>query len=490
MNVQYFISLVVASLIATFIPLKIEIVELAFPILKPIRNEAEAGILSPSWGDCLHFSSITQNPISISIFPNLEQARDVGFHLLVGKPPFEVNFDSRIEGGNGELTYAWDFDGDQVIDSEIQNPGTFTYHLSGEYLVTLSVTDENNQFAIQEQRIIVIGETDYPDWCYGVTDHLNKSFGLYNSPSERVEGLNLIESAGIQAVRLDYPWTNIEPEQNDTFVWEDYDELTKEISGAGLEIVALLTLTPRWASSGDENSDDWGDWGFAAPRNPPNYADYVYHVVDRYKSDIHYWEIGNEPNLSKYFRDPNSAIYTEMLKRAYWAAKYADPNSIVIAGALANDDSIYSPQYTWISPEKFLKGMYENGAKGHFDVLSRHPYNGGPNDFRGPFLYTSAQLNTMRTLLDSHGDDQIPIWITEYGISRDKHSEEVQATFLEDSLEFLFGNKLVDVLIWYNFRSTNTGNAWADGLGILSNDLSPLPAYEMYSEYISQHNCP
>ncbi len=432
----------------------------------------------------------TPAPIDLTIYPNLDQARQDGFHLVAGHAPFTVSYSCEVSGGVGELTFEWDFDGDGVADSNDPIPAPVTYDSSGEYFASLTVSDQSGQVATQEQRMVLIGEPESPEWCYGVADHLNKPFGLYTSPAQRVVGADLIADAGIQAVRLDYPWVNVEPNQDDVFVWTDYDEVTEVISDAGLEIVATLGLTPKWASSGNLNSDDFGDWFFAPPKNPQDYADYVYHVVDRYKSDVHYWEIWNEPNLSLYFRNPDPKIYTEMLKGAYLAAKYADPRSTILAGSLANDESEYIPQYTWIPPEAFLESMYDNGAKGFFDAISRHPYNGGPDDFRGAFSYTRTQLENIRTVLDAHGDTNIPIWITEYGVSRDTYSEIVQASFLKDSLEFLFDSGLVDVVMWYNFRSTKNHTAWGDGLGIVSYDLVPLPAYEAYQQFISEHPCP
>ncbi len=436
------------------------------------------------------FPTETPIPLSVSIYPNLEQAREEGFQLLAGHPPFSVTFRSEVDGGKGALSISWDFDDDGTIDSSDQNPAPFVYESSGEYFVSLAVKDETGQVILRDQRIVVIGEPEYPDWCYGIVDHLNKPFGLYLSDDERVKGSNLIANAGIQAVRLDYPWTNIEPERSNDFVWGDYDEVTHVLKDAGLEVVAILGLTPKWASSGDTHSTDWTDWGFAPPQNPQDYADFVYRVVERYNSDVRYWEIWNEPNLNKYFRNPDPIIYSEMLKRAYYAAKYADPNAVVIAGSLANDESQYQSQFTWVAPELFLENMYEHGAKGHFDVLSRHPYNVGPNDQRGAFAHTRSQLEGIRSVLDSHGDSHIPIWITEYGVTRDVYSEDVQASFLTDSLAFLFENELADVVIWYNLRATNTGNTWQDGLGIVTNDLEPLPAYEAYSQFIRENPCP
>jgi len=59
-----------------------------------------------------------------------------------GPSPLSVNFtDSSFSSDPGGITsWAWDFDGDGIVDSTLQNP-TFVYTNCGTYNVTLTVTD-------------------------------------------------------------------------------------------------------------------------------------------------------------------------------------------------------------------------------------------------------------------------------------------------------------------------------------------------------------
>jgi hypothetical protein len=59
-----------------------------------------------------------------------------------GASPLTVQFTSFAFSGNagGILAYAWDFDGDTVIDSSLPNP-TFTYTTCGNYSVSLTIVD-------------------------------------------------------------------------------------------------------------------------------------------------------------------------------------------------------------------------------------------------------------------------------------------------------------------------------------------------------------
>ncbi|OLF05063.1 glucose dehydrogenase [Actinophytocola xinjiangensis] len=60
-----------------------------------------------------------------------------------GPAPLTVNFDPEgtSDPDGGELTYAWDFDGDGTVDSTETGPVTHTYEAAGQFTASLSVTD-------------------------------------------------------------------------------------------------------------------------------------------------------------------------------------------------------------------------------------------------------------------------------------------------------------------------------------------------------------
>lgn len=67
-----------------------------------------------------------------------------------GASPLSVNFtDGSYSSAPGGVTsWAWDFDGDNVIDSTLQNP-TFVYGACGTYTVSLTVTDSQHPAATE-----------------------------------------------------------------------------------------------------------------------------------------------------------------------------------------------------------------------------------------------------------------------------------------------------------------------------------------------------
>ena len=67
------------------------------------------------------------------------------------------DFSAEVKGGSGELSYAWDFDGDGVTDSTLLDPEEVTFDAFGEYTLSFCATDALGQSVLVEQRVVVIG---------------------------------------------------------------------------------------------------------------------------------------------------------------------------------------------------------------------------------------------------------------------------------------------------------------------------------------------
>jgi PKD repeat protein len=99
-------------------------------------------------------TSRTINMVSVQPRPQPPQA---GFAASParGTAPLRVEFSNQSEGS--QLTYAWDFQTDGTIDSQEPNP-THTYTQSGNYRVTLRITDPSGQSDSATQEIQVSQE--------------------------------------------------------------------------------------------------------------------------------------------------------------------------------------------------------------------------------------------------------------------------------------------------------------------------------------------
>ena len=413
--------------------------------------------------------------ISATISPNLAQAREEGFHLISGHPRFTVDFSSEVEGSDGGITYTWDLDGDGTTDSDAADPKPFTYTDPGEYTATLKITDESGNEALTGQRIVVIGEPEWPDWRFGVAEHLNRAHGVYANDAEVERAAELITEAGIEVVRLDLSWAAVQPENRDTYEWDDYDYLVDLSEEQGFELLPIIDYSSRWASTAGRTSD----WE-TSPPVLSEFAWFTYKAVGRYKDDIHAWQIWNEPNHNAFWHPvPDPVLYTELLKQAYLAAKYADPKAVVVLGGLANDGALQVP------PETFLQTIYQTGGRKYFDAVGRHPYT-NPSEGIDTLI---GRLHSTRAVMVAHGDSEKPIWVTEYGtpaVSEAGITEEIQGAWLTQSFEAISSVDNVPVTFWYNFRDLGTDpNDLVSNYGLIETDWEIKPAYEAYQDYIS-----
>jgi hypothetical protein len=120
-----------------------------------------------------------------------------------------------------------------------------------------------------------------------------------------------------------------------------------------------------------------------------DFADYVGAVVSRYKGRIKYYQLWNEPNIypewGSYAIDPES--YVELLKAGAKAARAADPDVVIIAGALASTINLQPddpPPANSLNDLLFLQRMYDAGAAPYFDIMAMQGYGlySGPTDDR------------------------------------------------------------------------------------------------------------
>ena len=114
------------------------------------------------------------------------------------------------------------------------------------------------------------------------------------------------------------------------------------------------------------------------------------------------------------------AGYTDLLCLAYDAIKTADPQAVVISGAMAPTVELgtWNPGYQGnnMMDVIFLQRMYDAGAGDCFDIMAVNDYMlwSGPTDQR----MRVTQVNFSRPLwvrdvMVANGDADKPIWISE-----------------------------------------------------------------------------
>jgi hypothetical protein len=313
--------------------------------------------------------------------------------------------------------------------------------------------------------------------------------------------LQAISDAGFKWIRQEFPWEDIEiagkgdfwDHRWDKSAWKKYDYIVEAAERHDLDIIARLDNPPAWSRS----VGNAPGWEVAPPDDFGDYGDFVYAVVSRYKGQVRYYQIWNEPNIYPEWgkQDVDPEVYTELLRVAYRRAKEADPNCVILAAGLAQTTE-KGPRN--MSDLLYLERMYQAGAKDYFDIMGAMVYGlwTGPYDRRAAPRYANfSRAQLIREIMVRHGDEDKPVWATEVGWnsvprsfpafpSYGRVTEERQAIYAMEAyrraerewpwmgvMNYWFLRRPSDAekdQVWYYFR-------------MLEPDFTPLPVYDAMS---------
>ena len=319
--------------------------------------------------------------------------------------------------------------------------------------------------------------------------------------ASRRRSLELARDAGFGAIRQQFPWAEIEPDQKGVYwdarwqqsTWDKYDEIVDLANAYGIDVLARLDTSPAWARPGNP-------WPATPPANLTDYGDYVAAVVGRYAGRVRYFQLWNEPNLaSEWGEQPvDAAAFTALLAEGYRRAKAANPDAVIVAPALAPTVE----ESPWAQSElRFLDAMYAAGAVAYFDVLAVQAYGlrDGPDDRRlGPERVNFSRPLLVRELMVQRGDAAKPVWATELGWNAlpadfpgpaiyGRVSEAQQARYTVRGLARIQEEWpwLQRAFVWYLKRAdaSRRDEAWYY-FRLAEPDFTPLPVYGAIRDYL------
>ena len=252
----------------------------------------------------------------------------------------------------------------------------------------------------------------------------------------------------------------------------------------GIDIIGMLLTTPRWASTNPTAPD----WYWYEPSNFNDYYDFVRAAVNRWRGQIHVWEIWNEPNHTGTWNCVNycdhAADYARLLQGAYVTIKSVDPDARVLIGGLYIHDTNNEGM-------AFLNQVVnDSGGAINFDALSIHTYmpDRAPEAMRSDSLVQNFQyrLNIANAWINSHGGSPAEIWLTEDGRSTCNGcpyywSEEDQASMLARMYGIALASTRVVQFDWFQFEDkfNNPADLYG-GMSIVRDDFSTKPGYNAY----------
>lgn len=266
--------------------------------------------------------------------------------------------------------------------------------------------------------------------------------------------MKALKQAGATWDRFDLWWSEMEP-QKGVWTWDKADWLVDFYARHGVNMLPILSYRAAWMTQPPHTAQDDAE-----------FADYVRHVVTRYKGRVHAWEVWNEPNIPTFWKPPNAADYTALLKAAFQAAHEADPTCTVV-GASANETDI-----------NWLRDVAKNGGLPFMDAVSIHPYSmaDGPEQ-----MDLARQLENVHALLAAGGRANLPVWITEMGWTSsvtDTAANARNGRFLIQSY-VIAAAEHVPHLFWFQLQDWTEGGK-LQGWGLLSPEGRPKPTLAVY----------
>lgn len=262
---------------------------------------------------------------------------------------------------------------------------------------------------------------------------------------ERAKVSRTLEAArdlGARFIRMQMPWADVEIERKSDFAdhkngksaWEKYDFIMSEMARLGLEPIVRLDSPPDWARAQARQTPEFKARKAAngnatgPPDDYADYADFVSAVVGRYRGQVRFFQIWNEPNLLDEWngQTPAPADFVRLLRGGYSAAKAANPDAVILFPSLSPTDGL--DKAAPISELDYLDQVYAAGGAAYFDIMSAQAYGLGqpPDEHRYIRRGKSwdrpidtrvdvSRIVLVREVMERNGDGRKAIWISEFG---------------------------------------------------------------------------
>lgn len=326
---------------------------------------------------------------------------------------------------------------------------------------------------------------------------------LATAPLEEIPGrLDLLAATGATATRVDILWSLLsvgEPRvgtdpADDTYDWRRPDAIITGLAERGITPIVSLYSAPGWAAA------DPAYGGLDDPFNPVKpgiprtraYADVMAALALRYGGEyvpagaaaplpeVRHLELWNEPNFARFLapqvtdgRRTAMRAYARMVRASYPAIKEANPEAVVIVGAVGPSGSNSDTRTGGL---RWLEAMIAAGVP--MDAWSQHVYPAAaPEVVTGAFPSWSS-IGRLLSRLDDVAPG-LPLYITEAGyttsptpvrdimVTEEEQARHLRTIFALPQLQ----NSRIPAVVWFNLQDNP---AWPAGL--LREDGSAKPS--------------
>jgi hypothetical protein len=316
-------------------------------------------------------------------------------------------------------------------------------------------------------------------------------------------GMEMIREMGAPWVVEFFPWAYYE-QSDGVFNWASADRIVDHADRQGLKVIARLGFVPEWARPAEYGGRPT-TFTHIDPDRYSDFAAYAAAFAAHFKGRVDHIIVWNEPNLSFEWgvRRVEPSAYLDLLRAAYPAIKRANPDAIVLAGALA--PTIERNRDVALSDLEYLEEMYlalddrrttadqSKSPDFPWDALAAHSYGTtfAPESPPDPATINFRRVELLRQVMDAHEDDA-PIYITETGWNDDPDwvngvTPAQRIDYTIGALEYAQANWpwARSVAFWV-FKLPAPARGYRDRFTFVTPSLTPLPIYQEVKRALTQ----
>jgi hypothetical protein len=309
----------------------------------------------------------------------------------------------------------------------------------------------------------------------------------------------LVREADFGWIKQQIRWADVEPVRGQ-IDFTEMDRMVYHALAGGLNIMFSVVTAPSWSRADRRTNGPPDDFN--------EFATFLNTLASRYRGQVRAYEVWNEQNFSREWGGGriNAGQYVELLKVAYPAIKAADPNAIVVSGALTPNGFV-DPNVA-IDDALYLEQMYQYQGgifRQYADAIGAHAggYNNPPEAdpvlasqstgrFKNHPSFYFRRIEQLRDIMVRYGDGAKKMWITEFGWSTANlapgyeygydNTEQDQASYLVRAFQLAQTRYpwMGVMFVWNLNFGTLPDLPPTDEkkpFGILNADWSPRPAY-------------
>jgi hypothetical protein len=345
---------------------------------------------------------------------------------------------------------------------------------------------------------LLAGTPIYPMVALGphqTVQSINPKMGIHTRLTDEVEPwkikrtLEMVREMGASWIVEYFPWAYYEPSPGH-FDWTHADLVVDHALRQGLTVIARLGFVPEWARP--DPAEQPTTFTYLDEQHYDAFAQYVYAFVKHFQGRVNYIVIWNEPNISLEwgYRPVDPAGYTALLRAAYSQAKAANPDVVVLGGALAPTLApVGDPE--GMNDLDYLRRMLTAGAGGVMDGLAVHAYGWqmAADAPANPAVVNLARTELLHQLLVEAGYADMPVYITEGGWN--DHPRWTKSVLPSQRAAFTiraYDKALQDwpwckVVVFWAFRYPRPTNTYQDYFTFVTTDFTPKPIYFTVQRY-------